>query len=196
MSSSLFWALNAIRVSEFRQINDLLCLNHPGDPVNESRQAPVALTFAFGSTYKKPDLSRLFSDASREDVDTGRLSKEIADLLLERYWVNVHPIARTVHRPSLQRIYDGLYGDVSCKEIPSSELALVSAVLFAGLVSMDEQAYDEQISGTKLSKASLEADMQQTTETLLGCCKLLQTTSFRVLQALVVYLVRSFPLQS
>ena len=118
-----------------------------------------------------------------------RPSKELADRLFEQYWLNVHPISRTVHKPTLLQIYREMYGGDQSTQLPNSAYALLFASLFAGLVSMDWETYNEHFGGSETTRAALEDNMQRLTETVLGHCSLAHTKSLRALQALVVYLV-------
>ena len=162
---------------------------HPSDSTDYSRLASLNLKFISGTTYKKPNLTFLYSDATREDVDSMRPSKEVADRLLDQYWSNVHPISRTVHKPSLEQMYREVYGEDPSAQLPNSVYALVFASLFAGLVSMDHDTYIEHFGGSEITRATFEDNMQKVTEASLGCCSLAHTKNFRALQALVVYLV-------
>ena len=147
------------------------------------------LKFTSGTTYKKPDLTLLFSNANQENSDSMRPTKKVADRLFQQYWFNVHPISRTVHKPLLEQMYREIYGENSSTQLSSPASALVFASLFAGLVSMDEETYMEHFGGSKEKKATFEDDMQRLTETMLGYCGLAHTKNLRALQALVVYLV-------
>ena len=167
----------------------MLSLSHPSDPTSYSRPASPILKFTSGTTYKKPNLTLLFSDAAREDVDTMRPNKDVADRLFEQYWLNVHPISRTVHKPSLEQVYCEIYGEDPSTQLSNSAHALVAASLFAGLVSMGQESYIEHFGGSKKTRAVFEDEMQRFTETSLGCCSLAHTKNFRALQALVAYLV-------
>lgn len=118
-----------------------------------------------------------------------RPTKEVADRLFEQYWLNVHPISRTAHKPSLEQMYREIYGDDPSTQLPNSAYALVSASLFAGLVSMDQEIYIEHFGGSNTTRAAFEDNMQRFTEASLGCCSLAHTKNLRALQALVVYLV-------
>ena len=118
-----------------------------------------------------------------------RPTKEVAERLFQQYWFNVHPISRTVHKPSLEKIYREIYGEAPSTQLSNSAYALVFASLFAGLVSIDEETYIEHFGGNKETKATHEDDMQRLTETMLGYCNLAHTKNLRALQALVVYLV-------
>ena len=118
-----------------------------------------------------------------------RPTKEIADCLFGQYWLNVHPISRTVHKPSLEQMYSQVYGEQRSTQPPNSAYALVFTSLFAGLVSMDQEAYIKNFSDSGMTKETFEDNMQQFAEATLGTCSLAHTKNFRALQALVVYLV-------
>lgn len=118
-----------------------------------------------------------------------RPTKKVADRLFQQYWFNVHPISRTVHKPSLEQMYREIYGEDPSTQLSNSASAVVFASLFAGLVSMDEETYIEHFGGSKENKATFEDGMQRLTETMLGYCSLAHTKNLRALQALVVYLV-------
>ena len=118
-----------------------------------------------------------------------RPPKEVADRLFRQYWLNVHPISRTVHKPSLEQMYREIYGEQPSMQLPNSAYALVFTSLFAGLVSMDQETYFQHFSDSRITRAAFEASMQQFAESTLGCCSLAHTKNFRALQALVIYLV-------
>ncbi len=118
-----------------------------------------------------------------------RPTKNVADRLFEQYWLNVHPISRTVHKPSLEQMYCEIYGEGPSTQLPNSAYALVSASIFAGLVSMDQEIYLDHFAGSKITRVAFEDDMQRCTEASLGCCSLAHTKDIRTLQALVTYLV-------
>ena len=118
-----------------------------------------------------------------------RPTKEVADRLFDQYWSNVHPISRTVHKPSLEQMYREIYSEDPSTLLPNSAYALVFASLFAGLVSMDQEIYIEHFGGSKITRAAFEDNMQRFTEASMSRCSLAHTKKFRALQALVVYLV-------
>ena len=118
-----------------------------------------------------------------------RPTKEVADRLFRQYWLNVHPISRTVHKPSLEQMYRGIYGEQPSMQLPISAYALVFTSLFAGLVSMDQETYTQHFSDSGVTRAAFEDNMQQFAEATLGCCSLAHTKNVLALQALVIYLV-------
>lgn len=118
-----------------------------------------------------------------------RPNKEVADRLFGQYWLNVHPISRTAHKPSLEQMYREIYGEQPSTQLPNSAYALVFTSLFAGLVSMDHETYVHHFSDSRITRAAFEDNMQQFAEATLGCCRLAHTKNFQALQALVVYLV-------
>ena len=118
-----------------------------------------------------------------------RPTKEVADRLFGQYWLNVHPISRAVHKPSLEQMYREIYGGQPSTQLSNSAYALVFTSLFAGLVSMDQETYVQHFMDNGLTRADFEKCMQQLAEATLGCCSLAHTKNFRALQALVVYLV-------
>ena len=104
---------------------------------------------------------------------------------MEQYWSCVHPISRTVHRPSFERSY---YSFWAGRRTPKSTQALIFATMFSAAVSMPKdhpilpQLHDN--TGTLLKK------LQSSAETLLGLAHLARATKLETIQAAVTYLVR------
>lgn len=114
-------------------------------------------------------------------------SKLAADRLVKQYFTAVHPIAQILHQPTFEGEYDTFWDEVSLGiEPPASVQTIVFAVMFSGVVSMDESDVTRDFG---VSKASLIDNFRLGTETALGRANFLRTTKIETLQAFVMYLV-------
>ena len=114
-------------------------------------------------------------------------SKNVADNLLNHYWIAVHPIARVVHRPSFERQWASFWQDVHTGGEPMPSLqALVMATLMSAVISLPDESVSIQLG---VSKVQLLRSFQQGAESALYRANFLRTTKFQTLQALVMYLV-------
>ncbi len=108
---------------------------------------------------------------------------------MRRYFEAVHPIARCVHRPSLEASYAAFWEDVRQNIEPRASVqAVVFAAWFSAAVSVDEGF----CRGQECNKTQLVLHMKIGTETALSKAGFLSTTRFETIQAFVMYLV-SFP---
>jgi hypothetical protein len=114
------------------------------------------------------------------------LDQELADSLMARYYEAVHPIARCVHRPSFDRVYQSFWEDVNNHVVPrASTQAVIFAAWFSASVTIDDAfagkfgyTANQLINQTKLG-----------TETALSKAGFLGSTSLETLQGFVMYLV-------
>ena len=101
----------------------------------------------------------------------------------------MHPISLLLHRPTFEKEYETFWDEVSLGiEPPNSVQAVVFAVMFSGVVSMDEATCFRDFG---VSKASLTDNFKVGTETALARANFLRTTKVQTLQGFVIYLVRS-----
>ncbi|KAI4187498.1 MAG: hypothetical protein L6R41_002780 [Letrouitia leprolyta] len=144
-----------------------------------------------GPTYIAPSSSFFFSSGQNSASLIDFLpSKLIADRLLNQYWLAVHPLCRTVHRPSFQKRYRAFWADVETGvEPPGSLQAIIFAALFCGVVSMPDNVILMEFGTTK---KDLVDNFQMGTETALGRANVIRTTKVETLQALVMYMVCLF----
>ncbi|PWY89164.1 fungal-specific transcription factor domain protein [Aspergillus heteromorphus CBS 117.55] len=116
--------------------------------------------------------------------------RQIADKLLERYWVAVHPVGRILHRPTFAQRYETLWELVdNGYEVPPSLGAIVCAVLFSAVVSMDVDDGRQVLGEYDALRDELKAHLQLGTEVALGKAQLLKSTKTETLQAFVAYLL-------
>lgn len=120
--------------------------------------------FTPGPTYLAPASPFFFSEPSHMSIEDCYPTKYKADIIMEQYWRCVHPVARTVHRPCFQRAYEAFFQDPSHTHTPTSTQALVFAVLFSSIVSMDGNEYIREFG---YSKQTWFRKLQLATETLL-----------------------------
>jgi hypothetical protein len=145
-----------------------------------------------GPAYIAPTSGFFFGQAGQQasliDFLPSRLA---ADRLIKQYFVAVHPIAQVLHRPSFNKEYDTFWDEVSLGiEPPSSVQAIVFAVMFAAVVSMDPSAI---IRDFGVAKESLVDNFKLGTETALHRANFLRTTKIETLQAFILYMVRVNP---
>jgi hypothetical protein len=132
--------------------------------------------FFFGQVLQSPDL-----------LDFLPQSRDFGDRLMRRYLDAVHPIARCVHRPSLEVEYAGFWDDiVSNYEPRASVQAVVFAAWFSAAVSLDEDTVSREYG---MAKAKLVEAMKIGTETALSKANFLRTTRVETMQAFVMYMV-------
>ena len=156
---------------------------------SESYAIPKLHNFlAPGPTYIAPTSGFFFATGNHGTSLIDFLpSRLAADRLLQQYWYAVHPIARMVHRPSLERRYETFWNEVQMGIEPVGSLqAVVFAAMFSGVVSMSEEVILRDFGVTK---KALEENFQQGTETALTRANLLRTTKVETLQAFVMYMV-------
>jgi hypothetical protein len=114
-------------------------------------------------------------------------SKNVADSLLNHYWLAVDQVAKLVHRPSFEREWTLFWDQVHSGNEPLASLqALVMATLMSSVISLSEQAISMQLG---VPKVQLLRSFQQGAESALCRANFLRTTKFQTLQALVMYLV-------
>ncbi|KAL8940523.1 MAG: hypothetical protein Q9216_002773 [Gyalolechia sp. 2 TL-2023] len=161
----------------------------PGQPIPHFVSKSSYNKFlAPGPTYIAPSSSFFFSSGQNSASLIDFLpSKPIADRLLNQYWLAVHPLCRTVHRPSFERRYRAFWADVETGvEPPGSLQAIIFSALFSGVVSMPDNVILMEFGTTK---KDLVDNFQMGTETALGRANVIRTTKVETLQALVMYMI-------
>ncbi|KAG9246582.1 hypothetical protein BJ878DRAFT_274233 [Calycina marina] len=141
-----------------------------------------------GPGYIAPSAGFFFGQGSDQRSLVDYLpSRYAADLLIKQYFAAVYPIARIVHRPTFEKLYEGFWDDVSVGiEPPNSVQTIIFAAMFSGVVSMDESTVVREFGVTK---ASLVDNFKLGTEMALGRANFLWTTKIETLQAFVMYLI-------
>lgn len=159
---------------------------NPGIPQVEEYYdlVPDGTSYRFrpGDTYIAPISGFPFSDGPI--YKSYRPTKELADTLIAHYWRCVHPVARTIHKPSFERAYGYFWEG---RHTPTSTQALIFAAMFSAIVSMpkDHPAIHQFRDG----QMNLSVILQSSTEALLGRAHLARTTKLETVQAAVTYLV-------
>ncbi|PWY71791.1 hypothetical protein BO94DRAFT_560245 [Aspergillus sclerotioniger CBS 115572] len=140
-----------------------------------------------GRFFTNPSVGLVFGSAQSSKLLIDFLSPRfVADKLLERYWVAVHPVARILHRPTFAQWYETMWELVSNgHEMIASLGAIVLAILFSVPVSLD----DEYLDGCDISREDLKNRLQLGTETALDRAQLLTTAKTETLQAFVAYIL-------
>lgn len=114
-------------------------------------------------------------------------NKVTVDKLLVNYWEAVHPIVRTLHRPSFERKYDAFWRDIATNiEPPKSFQAVVFGMLLQSIVSMPA---DKTMAVLGAEKQSLVDNFRLGSEAALSRANFMRTTKLETLQATVMYLV-------
>ncbi len=160
---------------------------------------------AFDSISTTPQHSFLEPSASYLAPNLGRLSSrppsllkdclpsfDMATKILDQYWSCVHPIVRVLHRPSFEVRWQAFWDSLKSSTRPAASLqAVVFAVLFSGLATMDEDVLRD---GSGQEKQIWLEKLQLGTEMSLDQARALFTSTVETLQALVAYLVSpNFP---
>lgn len=114
-------------------------------------------------------------------------TKAAADKLLQQYWEACHPVARIVHRPTLEARYQLLWENIAQGIEPTPSVqAIIFATLFTAAVSMSSQ---DVLNIFGVDQRSLIESFQLGTESALSKAHFLRTTKTETLQAFVMYLV-------
>lgn len=107
--------------------------------------------------------------------------------MLEYYFIAVHPIARCVHRPSLELQYESFWEEATAGYEPRASVqAVVFAAWFSAAVAMEESVVNREVGFTK---ANLVENMKIGTEVALSKANFLRTTRVDTMQAFVMYMV-------
>lgn len=110
-----------------------------------------------------------------------------ANYLLDHYFRAVHPIARCVHRPSLETQYQEFWDEAAAGYEPRAPIqAVIFAAWFSAAVALDEATISREFG---LTKDSLVDSLKMGTELALSKANFLRTTRMGTMQAFVMYLV-------
>lgn len=116
--------------------------------------------------------------------------RHVADRLITQYLNAVHPVARLVHQPTLERQYTLFWTNLSNGTItPAPIQAIVFAAMFSAAVSL---ADDAAASFSEMPKQTLVERLREMAEFMLSRANLLRTTKIDTMQAFIMYLVRIF----
>jgi hypothetical protein len=153
-----------------------------------SFERDAASWFAPGQDYIAPTSSFLFAPgAEGAPVEARLLPRDHIDHLVAYYWEAVHPIARTVHRPSFERQYQHFWVNVNAGIPPRASFrAVLFAALLSSTVAMSEETVRTQFG---VERGSLIDNFRAGTEAALTKANFLRTTNLETLQAFVMYLV-------
>ncbi|KAK5126294.1 hypothetical protein LTR85_010530 [Meristemomyces frigidus] len=114
-------------------------------------------------------------------------SKNAADQLITQYFMAVHYMCCTVHRPTFEAQYTLFWGQIATGSEPSpSTQAVIFAAMFSAAVSLDETQVTQRF-GT--SKAALVDSLRSGSEMAMAKANFLRTTRVDVMQAFVMYLI-------
>lgn len=164
-------------------------LNQP-DPYPASASSDQSLPdFLRPSTSYIPPTSGVFFGQVIQSPSllTFLPSRPAGDRLLEHYFEAVHPVARCVHRPSLEAQYEGFWDEMTAGYEPRASVqAIIFAAWFSAAVALDESAVNREFGFTK---ANLVENMKVGTEVALSKANFLRTTRVDTMQAFVMYMV-------
>lgn len=148
-----------------------------------------------GTSYIPPTSGVFFGQVVQSpNLLTFLPAKPAGDRLLQYYFESVHPIARCVHRPSLEAQYASFWEEAADGYEPrASAQAVVFAAWFSAAVALDEAAINREFG---LTKANLVENMKVGTEVALSKANFLRTTRVETLQAFVMYMVSGLAVSS
>ncbi|RMZ70270.1 fungal specific transcription factor domain-containing [Pyrenophora seminiperda CCB06] len=140
------------------------------------------------SDYVAPSSNfMLASGVDRALLEAHLPARAVVDRLIDNYWVHVHPIARTVHRPSFERQYQNFWIRVNMGMYPRSSFqAVLFAALLSSVVSMDAHTVRTDYGA---EKRALVDSLREGAEAALAKANFLRTTKLETLQAFVMYLI-------
>ncbi|KXT04453.1 hypothetical protein AC579_632 [Pseudocercospora musae] len=114
-------------------------------------------------------------------------SKNASDQLVQQYWLAVHYMCRTVHRPTFEAQYAVFWGQIATGSEPSPSIqAIMFAAMFSAAVSMSNDAVMQRFGTTK---NSLVDSLRSGTEMALAKANFLRTTKVDTMQAFIMYLI-------
>lgn len=141
-----------------------------------------------GPSFIPPGSGFLFGDTGhRRSIIDFLPTKTAADLLVKRYHINCHFVARVVHWPTFQAQYNTFWVSVNAAVEPAASLqAIVFSVFFQAVASMSNSEIDSVFGQTH---RQVLQTFQLATETSLAKAHVLRTSKFETLQALIIYLI-------
>lgn len=160
-------------------------------PRSNSTLSGAALRALFqpGPSYIAPSTAFFFDGGAGYSSLADFLPvRETADLLMGQYYAAVHPIARTMHRPSFDASYRRFWAAVAAGIEPApSTQALLFAAMLSGAASMAEETINRHFA---VRKQYMLDHFRSGCEQALCRAKFLRSSKMETLQALVTYLVR------
>ena len=127
--------------------------------------------------------------------DVGSLLKHPSRLEVQRlyslFMMNVDPVVKILHTPSLRRYLIEEIGKLDCSPGPRGWDALRFAIYYATVTSLTP---DECFNQLDEERVVLLSRYRSSTELALARADFVNTEDMSTLQALVFYLVRAFPL--
>lgn len=141
-----------------------------------------------GPAFIPPGSGFLFGDTGRQTSIIDFLpTRTAADLLVKRYHINCHFVARVVHWPTFQNQYSAFWNSINAAVEPPAYLqAIVFSVFFQAVASMSNSEIDSVFGQTH---RQVLQTFQLATETSLAKAHVLRTSKFETLQALIIYLI-------
>jgi hypothetical protein len=141
-----------------------------------------------GATFINPGAGFIFGDVGmKRNLIDYLPTKEVADALTEKYRENVHYVARVLHWPSFQLLYDNFWTTALAGYEPqASAQAVVLSILFSAVASMDDIDVHRLLGRPK---KTVQTNFQKGAEICLSKAQFLRTTKVETLQAFVIYLI-------
>ncbi|EDU49183.1 fungal specific transcription factor domain containing protein [Pyrenophora tritici-repentis Pt-1C-BFP] len=129
----------------------------------------------------------LASGVDRALLESHLPARAVVDRLIANYWIRVHPIARTVHRPSFERQYQNFWIRMNMGMKPRSSFqAVLFAALLSSVVSMSADTVRNEYGA---EKRTLVDNFREGAEAALVKANFLRTAKLETLQAFVMYLI-------
>jgi hypothetical protein len=154
-----------------------------------SEQDPASWT-APSQDYVAPGSNFFFAPGvQKTSLSTHLPSKVLVDKIIAHYWIAVHTIARTVHRPTFERQYSLFWTNINAGIEPRNSFqAIVFAMLLSSIVSIPAERVLAEFG---VDKKGLVDNFREGTEAALARANFLSTTKLETIQAFVMYLVSS-----
>lgn len=180
-----------VRPRLHEEINEALKLVPEVDQsLNPYANQPPSSWMSPSADFLAPSSSLYFGPGFEKTTMMDYLpNKPLVDRLLVQYWQVVHPIVRTLHRPSFERKYDAFWQDIGTGIEPlRSFQAVVFGLLLQSAVSIPAE---KSLTEFGAEKQDLVDNFRTGAEFTLSKANFLRTTKLETLQATVMYLVSS-----
>ncbi|KAL1301658.1 hypothetical protein AAFC00_005878 [Neodothiora populina] len=140
-----------------------------------------------GPDFIAPSSSFFFPEMANSPAELFLPFRNCSDQLVAQYMLAVHPIARTVHRPTFEKQYNVFWDCFNQGSTPPAPLqALIFAAMFSAAVSSTDVTAMQM---TGMPKTMLVEQLRVATEASLARAHFLQTTKLDTLQAFVMYMI-------
>ncbi|KAK7743479.1 hypothetical protein SLS53_004013 [Cytospora paraplurivora] len=130
--------------------------------------------------------SAVFGNAQAANAGEGMLhpAPEKMRRLLETYFRNVDPLIKILHRPTIERLFDGFMSSPVSNALSRTDEALCFAIYFAAITSLQPERCKALLGE---DRGLLAVQYRQAAEYALARADYLNSTSLETLQALTLY---------